>query len=88
MVENDSEFTQVRIFEIYNSHTNSKSRKHCSGALKLKFYIFKSKSTCSASGNNNSIFAKLFVSQNNLLLGKKFRNNPFLNYTVKQGYKN
>lgn len=87
MVESNFEFTQEKIFEIYNSLSNSQSQKHCSSTLKLEFCIFKSKSTCSALGNTNSISAELFLNQNNLL-GKKLRKNPLLNYTVKQGYKN
>lgn len=88
MVENDFEFTQVKIFEIYNSHGSSKSQKHCSSTLTVEFCIFKSKSNCGASGNSNFTSAELFLNQNNLLLRKKFKNNLSLNYRMKQGHKN
>lgn len=58
MVGNNLEFTQVKISEIYISHSNYKSQKHCSSTLKPEFCIFKSKSTCSASGNNDPISAE------------------------------
>lgn len=68
----------MNIFEIYNSHSNSKSQKHCSSTLKFEFCIFKSKLTGSASGNNNSIFAELVLNKNNLLLREKVKNNPLM----------
>lgn len=47
-----------------------------------------SKSTLSASRNNNSVSAESVLNQNNLSLGKTFRNNPLLDYAVAQEYKN
>lgn len=87
MAENDSAFTQVNIVGICKPHSNSKSHERGSSAPRLEFCTVTSKSTSRASGNNNSVSAELVLHQNNLSLGKTFRYNPLLDYTVTQEYK-